>query len=258
MNLLSEHDNQAIDARLGVLFGRLHSHAMNEWFGIPQPIQSSVETCDPDLGCYRWSTTFSLLLDDLLTRVQVDPVGYGLSDFPFEDIRLRLSQAIGSFLFEDAHVPSLVWLTGSECDIYLLLPYETSSAAPSPISQTESITSAQAQTASTQPYSIVFISPTFSHVLWADPLLEPMVHADQSLVFWEGYTAGGGRPLKAHYDHKTKKLWYTLFQSLVVLTKYGPVVEGGEDGWLKHRRDSAKEMISECVKNLKELPIKYY
>ena len=84
------------------------------------------------------------------------------------------------------------------------------------------------------------------HALWGDPLLETMF-MEPSAAFVEGY----GGPLIVFARQKTKRLWYTLFLSLVVLVQ-AKRLGLGEVDYEKVRW--AKETAGKCVAGLKDAP----
>ena len=205
--LLTAQDEALVELQLGKYLGQLHSGVQNDWFGIPlaqgEPVDAS----------YSWQETFTLLLESLLSECQ-DMTGDELG-LPYEDIRRYLSRAIGFFLFDDVEVPSLVWLTGSEHDIYLSSEKE-----------------------------VIAILPSVAHALWGDPLLESFfLPPAPSKLFLEAYTASGGEPLLAFSRQKTKRLWYSVFLALVVLR---------EDCW-RHRLGKAIEVVHLLQKSVAAL-----
>jgi hypothetical protein len=205
--LLTAHDEALVELQLGKYLGQLHSGAQNDWFGIP------LAQGDPPDPSYSWQETFTLLLETLLSECQ-DATGVQLG-LPYEEIRRYLSRAIGFFLFDDVEVPSLVWLTGSEHEVYLSSEKE-----------------------------VVVILPSVAHALWGDPLLENFfLPPAPSKVFLEAYTASGGEPLLAFPRQKTKRLWYSVFMALVVLR---------EHGW-RHVSGKAKEVVDLLQKSVAAL-----
>jgi hypothetical protein len=157
---------------------------------------------------------------------------------PYEDLQRYMSRAIAFFLFDDVEVPSLVWLSGTEEDVYVSLP-----------------SSAQGEG---DPQIIAFL-PTLSHALWGDPLLESIflsLSSPNSAVSLEGYTYS---PLILFPRQRTKRLWYTIYLCLVVLGEWylgqGSTLGGQEDA--RRRQEHAKcarGMIVDCVEALKDSP----
>ena len=183
--LLSPANALLIDLQIGRYLGQLHSNVQNDWFGLPQ-----LET--PGDPSYSWQETFTLLFETLLTELEAAAT----VQLPFEEIRRYFCRAIGSFLFDDVEVPSLIWFTGSDHDVYVSLPADPAAEIR----------------------GVVAIVPNFAHALWGDPLLETFfLPPNPSNVMLEGYSQSGGGPLTILLRHKTKRAWYTLFLALVVL-----------------------------------------
>lgn len=226
--ILSPHNTVMIDLLLGKFLGQLHSSVQNDWFGRPEPGRK-----EPPAPSYSWQETFTGLLEDLLAQVEAR----GLA-IPYTDIRGHLSRAIGSFLFDDVEVPSLVWFTGSEHDIYMVLP--------------------SVKAASRAPGGIAAILPNIAHALWGDPLLECFMMGEEgagpSEAFLEGYEGGGGGKLTVFPRQKTKRLWYTFFLGLLVLTKYGLAGQEGEEPFVEEKRIWAREKLEKCAEALKDAP----
>lgn len=181
MNILTPQQTVLIDLQLGKFLGQLHSGILNEWYGLPL-------VTDPADPSYSWQETFTSLLETLLVAAESQKY-----DFAYSDIRAALSRAIAFFLFDDVVVPSLIWFTGSEDDIYLTVH-------PTP--------------------GVAAILPNLGHALWGDPLLESLFASAPSEALLEGYAGGGGEPLIVFARQKTKRLWYTLFLALVVLSEH--------------------------------------
>lgn len=214
--MLTEQDVMLVDLQLGKFLGQMHSGVQNDWFG-------SFEVEEPKEPSYSWQETFTSLLETLMCEHKA--AGTSL---PYEDIRRYLSRAIGFFLFDDADTPSLIWLTGSEDDIFLVL---------SPTA--------------TKARGVVVILPSLGHALWGDPLLETFFKPPApSAAFLEGYTTSGGGQLTLFPRQKTKRIWYTLFLGLLVLKERSEQL-GGDDnigvGW-------ARNTILECIEALKNAP----
>ncbi|KAG6833138.1 hypothetical protein H0H87_010852 [Tephrocybe sp. NHM501043] len=239
--VLSEKAEVSIDLLLGAFLGQLHSGVQNDWYG--QPTLRDSQTPPKETG-YSWQETFTGLFEDVLSQVENDQAAYGVN-LPYPDIRLYFSQAIGSFLFDDVEVPSLVWFTGSEDDIYITLP--PSSSAPGSTSE---------------PGTIAAILPNVAHAIWGDPLLEAFMMGPEdsvalgngpSTAFMEGYKGGGGGPVLIFRRQRTKRIWYSVFLALVMLTKYGPVSEA-EGAWITEKRKWAKEALDKAIPALKDAP----
>jgi hypothetical protein len=185
LGLLSPTDALLIDLQIGKYLGQLHSNVQNDWFGLPQ-----LET--PGDPSYSWHETFTLLFETLLSELEAAET----VQLPYEEIRRYFCRAIGSFLFDDVEVPSLIWFTVSDHDVYVSLPADPAAGIR----------------------GVVAILPNFAHALWGDPLLETFfLPPNPSTVMLEGYSQSGGGPLTVLLRHKTKRAWYTLFLALVVL-----------------------------------------
>ncbi|KAK0199840.1 hypothetical protein DFS33DRAFT_1365349 [Desarmillaria ectypa] len=206
--LLTAQQSVLLDLTLGRFLGQLHSGVMNEWYGTPL----LEEPPDPS---YSWQETFTSVLEALLTEVESKSC-----ELPFEDIRRYLSRAIAFFLFDDVQVPSLVWLTGSDDDIYISL--------------------------NGTDVTIAAILPNVAHAIWGDPLLESFFMSGMNEALLEGYKDGGGEPLVVFSRQKTKRLWYTLFLALVVLTE--------RNGGAGPREQWAQKTIMQCADSLKDAP----
>ena len=195
--LLSPADVLLIDLQIGKHLGQLHSGVQNDWFGLPQ-----LDT--PKDPSYSWQETFLLIFETLLSEFEAEDV-----HLPYEEIRSHFSQAIGSFLFDDVEVPSLIWFTGSDHDIYVSLPADPAADFR----------------------GVVAILPNVAHALWGDPLLETFfLPPNPSTAMLEGYSQSGGGPLTILPRHKTKRAWYTLFLALVVLKKRAYTIDIGAQG----------------------------
>lgn len=223
---LTPRQDALLDLKLGTFLHSLHSR-QNDWFGIPgtQP--------DEDV-CYSWQDTFMLLLDELLCELETTGE---IQRTLVEDIRRYLSRAIGSFLFEDAEVPTLVWLTGSADDVYVQV---LEPRGPNEEARVE----------------IAYVLPTFDRVVWGDPMLEAFfMPPGPSKSLEEGYLEGEGGTLIVFARQRTKRTWYTLFLALVVLAEVGRDKEKGEvDHGTHHKIYWAREILPRCVEALKDAP----
>ncbi|KAE9402568.1 hypothetical protein BT96DRAFT_1017523 [Gymnopus androsaceus JB14] len=218
-NLLTAPQEAFIDLSLGQLLGQLHSGVQNDWFGRPS-------TSQPDEPSYSWQQTFVELLEPLIEWAQETNVDLGVS---YEDLRRYLSRAIAFFLFDDVEVPSLVWFTGSEDDIYITRPNDNSPSV-----------------------QIAVILPNLAHALWGDPLLETFfLPPAPSEAVKEGYSGGGGEPLLVFARQKTKRLWYTVFLALVILVEREG--ESQKDA-VQNKRAWALETLKRCTDALKDAP----
>ncbi len=152
-------------------------------------------------------------------------------EIPYEKIRLYHSRAIGFSLFDDVEVPSLVWLTGSEDDIFI-----GETCDPN------------------DPWSfeIAAILPGAAHALWGDPLLESFfIPPSPSKATAEGYIAGGGGALTLFPRQNTKRTWYDLFLALLVLYE---IRELGDEDELREKRVWCEKTILDSVDVLKDAP----
>ncbi|KAH9896488.1 hypothetical protein C8Q73DRAFT_412075 [Cubamyces lactineus] len=209
---LSPRQAALLDLRTGSYLKQLHERVQNDWFGLPSQEQDAL---------YSWQEAFTLLLEGVLEEAH--EAGIAL---PYEDMRRTLSRAIGFFLFDDCEVPSLISFTGDEESTYVDFDLET--GAPGGEDAEVAVTS--------------FAS--VSHALWGDPLLETML-LNPSQAFVEGY----GGPVIVFARQKTKRLWYTVFLSLVVLlqAKRSGESENEKVKW-------AQEMLQKSVESLKDAP----
>lgn len=187
----------------------------NDWFGLPSQEKDEL---------YNWSDAFTWLLEGVLHEAQ--DIGIPLR---YEDVRRYLSRAIGSFLFDDCEVPSLVSFTGDEEAIVVEFDIEDPSSEDNiPIKSVISV----------------------SHALWGDPMLESEF-IDPSAAFLEGY---GGTPF-IFTRQKTKRLWYTLFLALIIVIQSQkgplPLLQGEES---EDKVLWAKQTLGSCVESLKDAP----
>jgi len=229
-----------VENQIGKLLGQLHANVQNEFFGVPG--------VDDETGqdAFSWQETFVRLLDGVLGYFEGKEKGgkEGLKDdvvgkVPFTRIRQSLSKAIGSFLFSDVEVPSLVWCTGSEEDIYVVDP--SSASARVLLAQSQS--------------TIAALLPNLTHALWGDPLMETFfLPPNPSKSVREGYELTSGRGegnwLVLFERQKTKRLWYTLYLALVVLKER----RGVDDEFSREKKKWALDIIEQTVDFLKDAP----
>ena len=110
--LLSAADALLIDLQIGKCLGQMHSGVQNDWYGLPQ-----LEP--PEDPSYSWQETFTLLFETILSELEAAET----VQLPYyEEIRSYFCRAIGSFLFDDVEVPSFIWFTGSDNNVYVSLP----------------------------------------------------------------------------------------------------------------------------------------
>ena len=193
---LSERQLALLDLRTGAYLKTLHERVQNDWFGLPSQAHA---------GLYTWQEAFTPLLESLLDDAERHALGAAL---PYADLRLRLSRAIGFYLFDDCEVPALVLFTADESSIFVALD---PAADPSSDADTDAEVAVTA-----------FASA--GHALWGDPLLETLWLAPRA-AFVEGY----GGPLVVFARQRTKRLWYTLFLALVVLVQARRLGRGDAD-----------------------------
>ncbi|KAG2143193.1 hypothetical protein BD769DRAFT_1038474 [Suillus cothurnatus] len=223
---LTPSQDALLDLKLGTFIHSLHS-LQNDWFGVPG-------TQPDDEVCYSWQDTFMLLLDGLLCELESSGE---IQRSLVEDVRRHLSRAIGSFLFEDAEVPTLVWLTGSADDVYVEV---SESCGPNQEARVD----------------IAYVLPTFDRVVWGDPMLEAFfMPPGPSKALEEGYLEGEGGTLIVFPRQRTKRMWYTLFLALVVLVEVRRDKEKDEGDNRTHQKLYwAREILLRCVEALKDAP----
>ncbi|KAJ8457412.1 hypothetical protein ONZ45_g18321 [Pleurotus djamor] len=220
--VLDERGISRIELELGMYLGQLHN-IQNDWFGLP----SVSEPVDPS---YSWKESFTLFFETLVHEIESSHSASTL-DLPLHEIKKYMSRAIGFFLFDDAEVPSLIGFTVSDDDVWILPP-ENESSLP----------------------AICAILPNLSWALWGDPLLEAMfMPPGPSAAVLEGYLGAGGSNPIVFARQKTKRLWYSLFMSLLILARDGDNAESLAGG---KRRSWAVKTAQDCAKALKDAP--YY
>jgi hypothetical protein len=212
---LSDRQKALLDLRLGVYYKQLHSEVQNDWFGLPSQEKDEL---------YSWQEAFTNLLESLLHEAKEMQLDIPI---PFEDVRRYHSRAIGSFLFDDCEVPSLISFTADEDTILVDVEQEKNEVK---------IT------------SLV----SLSRALWGDPLLESIFMEEPSIAFLEGY---GGSPI-VFARQRTKRLWYTFFLALMIaiqaekgVAMTSQSIEGSKGGstW-------ARDTIMACIEQLKDAP----
>ncbi|KAG2365830.1 hypothetical protein BDR07DRAFT_1397836 [Suillus spraguei] len=223
---LTPFQDAFLDLKLGTFLHSMHS-LQNDWFGVPG-------TKPDEEVCYSWQDTFILLLDGLLCELESSGE---IQRSSVEEIRLYLSRAVGSFLFEDAEVPTLVWLTGSADDVYVQV------SEPCGPNQEAKV-------------DIAYVLPTFDRVVWGDPMLEAFfMPPGPSKALEEGYLEGEGGTLIVFQRQRTKRMWYTLFLALVVLVEVMRDKGKGEGDNRTHQKLYwAREILPRCVEALKDAP----
>lgn len=210
---LSPRQMALLDLRTGAHLKQLHERVQNDWFGLPTQEKDEL---------YSWQEAFTPMLETLLEDAHTAGIA-----LPYADLRQLLSRAIAFFLFDDCEVPSLVSFTGDEHTTFIDFDLET--GVPGGEDAEVAVTS--------------FVS--VSHALWGDPLLETML-LNPSNAFVEGY----GGSLIVFGRQKTKRLWYNVFLSLVVLLQAKGAGIGGEHEKVKW----AEQTLQKSVEALKDAP----
>ncbi|KAI0292745.1 hypothetical protein BC826DRAFT_889715, partial [Russula brevipes] len=169
----------SLDLRFGLALRTLHN-LQNEWCG-PPPLESE--------GLYSWQEAFTLLVDEALTAAE--SAGLASAD-DVTALRGYLARAIGSFLFDDVEVPSLVALTTGAESVFV----------------TDVDGDGEPR--------LALLLPSFAHLLYGDPLLERAFSPSDapSRALLEGY---GAPPPIVFVRQRTKRMWYDLYLGLVVL-----------------------------------------
>jgi hypothetical protein len=247
---LSEHQNALVDLQIGRWMREMHDNVQNDWFGLPKlpatapPAAPSFLFGIPGLvgeadeePSYSWQETFTSLLESMMHSAETLDVA---PDVSYPDLRRSLGRAIGSFLFDDCEVPSLVSFLADEGSVFIDMPTSV--------------------TEDTEPRITSLLPPT--HALYGDPLLETFFlfsgpsdlaapgEPAPSKALLEGY---GGNPI-VFRRQKTKRTWYDVFLCLAVLL--GAQAEG--DGHVEEEKAArvqwAVERLKECVDILKDAP----
>lgn len=227
---LSNRQDMVVDLQIGRWMKEVHENVQNDWFGAPKgtrdaaPVMPSFSIpglfASAEDECYSWQEAFTSHLESLLHAL--DATGT-VPDVPFADLRRYLGRAIGSFLFDDCEVPSLVSFTADADSIFVELP-DAPDADP----------------------SITSMLPPL-HALWGDPLLETLF-IDPSQALLEGY---GGSPI-VFARQRTKRLWYTILLAGTVLLQKA---EGTLDGVQSDDKISwAHSQLLQCAEKLKDAP----
>ncbi|KAK7434671.1 hypothetical protein VKT23_020079 [Stygiomarasmius scandens] len=221
-NLLSSEQEVLVDLGLGQLLGQLHSKVQNDFYG------RAVTEGVPKDPSYSWQETFTTLLESVFVHFEGRPNAEITSII--SSLRPSLARAIAFYLFDDVEVPSLVWFTGSEDDIFIFKPLPSSNPKDPP--------------------TIAAFLPNLTHAIWGDPLLETFFlsssTSSSNSAMMQGYVEGGGLPLLAFARQKTKRLWYTVFLAFLTLIERARE-EDDKTLW-------ALQMLKECVDKLKDAP----
>ncbi|EKM53000.1 uncharacterized protein PHACADRAFT_259168 [Phanerochaete carnosa HHB-10118-sp] len=247
---LSERQNVLLDLEIGRWMREMHDRIQNDWFGLPKPTPpasaappllpsipglSSLgfgqQGADDDEPSYSWQETFTSLLESMLSAAEARGL---VSSASCGALRQPLGRAIGSFLFDDCEVPSLLTFLADAGSVFVHVPAEGA-----------------------EPTITSLLPPTFA--LYGDPLLETFFLASgpedgalpgpaPSQALLEGY---GGSPI-VFRRQKTKRVWYDVFLALVVLLAARGAAVGGPE--VERLLDWARRRLEECVDILKDAP----
>ncbi|KAL5521103.1 hypothetical protein ACEPAG_9025 [Sanghuangporus baumii] len=242
------------ELKLGSLIKTLHEHVQNDWFGLPgEDAENKKEWGE----CYSWQEGFTILLENALEEAEgllkasseSEGGGEDEDEIPTKDIHRLLSRAIGSFLFDDAEVPSLIFHPSTSVSEWLSRIFVCNTNAEEP--------------------EIAGLL-VWESCIWGDPLLEgcfassinssnkPKREGEEregergklewpSKAFLEGY---GSTPIVLP-RHRTKRLWYDLFAALRALAVF--LVEDS-DGDAENDNDGKKRgAVKERVEGIKEI-----
>lgn len=251
---LSERQNVMVDLQIGQWMREIHDRVQNDWFGVPktQSPQPAIPSfmpsipglasfgfgqagADEDEPSYSWQETFTSLLESLMQSAETLDVAPGLS---YQDLRKALGRAIGSFLFDDCEVPSLVSFLGDEGSVFVDIPDSPADGDFEP-----TITS--------------LLPPTYA--LYGDPLLETFfltsgptnaANREPSQALLEGY---GGNPI-VFRRQRTKRMWYDVFLALSVLLSVRGGNEHTGDEESETRVQWARQRLAESAEHLKDAP----
>lgn len=271
---LSPKQLARVELKLGTYLRALHE-ITNDWFGIPMekptpepPSIPSFKTLfsdqtgedgegdGEDMTPYNWQDTFVLQLEELIEYVcgaearKTAPSGH-MVNIDVDALRHSLSRAIGSFLFDDAEIPRLVWITGSEEDVIVsLTPGKSRKHGSDGSDGTTSEEDTEAD--------IAYILPTFGRALWGDPLMEAwFLPLGPTTAINEGYFGGEeDGTLIVFPRHRTKRVWYTVYLALIVLAEemVSQQERGTGDKSDREATRWATSILPECVGILKDAP----
>ncbi|OCB90698.1 hypothetical protein A7U60_g2060 [Sanghuangporus baumii] len=254
------------ELKLGSLTKTLHERVQNDWFGLPgEDAENKKEWGE----CYSWQEGFTILLENALEEAEgllkkasskvpsSESEGVAGADddddeIPIKDIHRLLSRAIGSFLFDDVEVPSLIFH-----------PCPSVSGWLSRIFVSDKITNPAANAEEPEIAGLLGCESC----IWGDPLLEGCFSSsinDDSKK--EGEGEGEGRklewPSKAFLEgyastpivlprHRTKRLWYDLFAALRALAVF---LFEDSDGDAENDKGGKKNgVVKEMVEGIKEI-----
>ena len=239
-----------IDLQIGRWMREMHDKVQNDWFGLPKTTSTQVSlptfgipgihnpACgqggDEEEPSYSWQETFTSLLESLMQSAETLEVTPAIS---YADLRRHLGRAIGSFLFDDCEVPSLVSFLGDDGSVFVDIP------EPGGVSVEVDV----------EPIITSLLPPLYA--LYGDPLLESFFLSSSdgsntntpSQALLEGY---GGTPI-VFRRQKTKRVWYDVLLCLAILL----VVRGETiDEERKTKGQWALRRLTECAEILKDAP----
>lgn len=245
---LSERQNALIDLEIGRWMREMHDGVQNDWFGLPKPQPSAPAVPsflpsipglaslgfgqqggdDGEEPSYSWQETFTGLLEPMLHAAEARGLAPGVA---YPALRHALGRAIGSFLFDDCAVPSLLTFLADAGSVCVHVP-----------------------AAGAEPRVTALLPPVCA--LYGDPLLETFFLAAgpgdaalaPSVALLEGY---GGDPI-VFRRQRTKRVWYDVFLALAVLL--APRDAAVSDPEAEGRVDWARRRLGECVDILKDAP----
>ena len=276
------------ELKLGALLKSLHDNVQNDWFGPPGEDEANRKEWGE---CYSWQEAFTLLVEGVLEEVRGLLTGLNLGDggdeeapstsIPTKDIHRLLSRAIGSFLFDDVEVPSLVFYPSLSVSDWLSCIFVSNPSTPSTTASlgTEDNPTRSEKEAEEEPEITALILTPSESSIWGDPLLEgcfassffssftnanigPNITSSPrkdtgspdsvwpSKAFLEGYTS---TPILLP-RHRTKRMWYDLYAALRELVVFlGEEVEDdeGERGCV--RKTGVKGRIRRIRENVRRL-----
>lgn len=190
---------------------RLLHEVQNDWFGLPSDPGEWSE-------CYSWSECFTLLMENALdaaSAIFLSSPGSGpsgnkiLTEDDIRNLRQHLSRAIAFYIFDGVEVPSLIWCPSLDWERFVIVKGDR-------LDDETNFTGLR-----------VSSFTGWEGAIWGDPLMEG-AFANPSAELMESY----GTELITLYRHKAKRLWYTIYATIVTMTnlkRNGGVVEGKPD-----------------------------
>ncbi|KAL5483498.1 hypothetical protein ACEPAI_8730 [Sanghuangporus weigelae] len=240
------------ELKLGSLIKTLHERVQSDWFGLPgEDAENKKEWGE----CYSWQEGFTILLEGLLEEAEgllkasskSEDDDEDEDEIPTKDIHRLLSRAIGSFLFDDAEVPSLICRPSPSVSGWLSRVFVS-------------------DTSTEQPEIAGLVG--WESCIWGDPLLEgcfaSSINGDSkqerdgengegrklewpSKAFLEGY---GSTPIVLP-RHRTKRLWYDLYAALRALAVF--LVEDSDGDAQNDSGGKKRGVVKERVEGIKEI-----